>query len=131
MDTTDKAITEYLSLGTSNTEMVFDVASSLFEVERGEMEADSDALVERLERRETELVSEIRLTKENERDERRGIHIVVEQKSQLFKDVGREEVSFVNDKQNATTFAGQIRESGVKLREQLRKVKQGFGLEGE
>ncbi len=66
VDTTDKAITEYLGLGTGDTEMVFDVASGLFEIERGEVEADGDALIERLERRETEFVSEIGLTEENE-----------------------------------------------------------------
>jgi len=87
--------------------------------------------VQGLERRETKLVSEIGLAEEDKRDDGRGIHIVVEQKSELLEDVGREQVSFVDNEQNAATFTGQIGERGVKLREQLRKVKKRFGLESE
>jgi hypothetical protein len=131
VDAADKAIAKDLSLGTGDPEMVFDVASSLFEVEGREVETDGDALVEGLERRETEFVGEIGLTEQNERDEGRRIHIVVEQKAELFEDVGREQVSFVDDEQNAASFAGEIGERGVKLRKQLRKVKQRFSLESE
>jgi hypothetical protein len=127
----DKTVAKDLSLGTGDAEMVFDVASGLFEIEGRDVEPDGDALVERLEGRETELVGEIGLAEQNEGDEGSGIHIVVEQKTELLENVGREQMSLVDDKQNGAPFAGEIGQGSVKLGEQLRKVKQGFGLEGE
>jgi hypothetical protein len=131
VDATDKAVAKDLSLRTGDAEMVFDVASGLFEIKGREVEADGDALVKCLEGRETQLLGEIGLAEQDEGDEGSGIHIVIEQKTQLFEDVGREQVSLVDDEQNAASFAGEIGERGVKLRQQLGKVKQRFGLERE
>lgn len=131
VDAADKAVAKDLSLGPGDAEMMFDVASGLFEIERGEVETNGDALVEGLEGRETELVGEIGLAEEHEGDEGSRIHIVVEQKSELLEDIGWEQVSLVDDEQNAPSFAGQIGKSSVKLGKQLGKVKQGFGLESE
>ena len=105
VDATDKAVAKDLSLRSSDAEMMFDVASGLFKVEGREVETNGDALVERLEGGETKLVGEIGLAEQNEGDERSGIHIVIEQKSELLEDVGREEVSFVDNKQDAAPFA--------------------------
>jgi hypothetical protein len=131
VDATDKTIAKDLSLGTGDPEMVFDVASSFFEIEGREVETNGDALVEGLEGGETKLVGKIRLAEQNEGDEGSGIHIIIEQKTELLEDVGREQMSFVDDEQNAASFAGEIGERGVKLRQQLRKVKQRFGLKSE
>ena len=131
VDATDKAVAKDLSLRPGDAEMVFDVASGLFEVEGMDVKTNGDALVERLEGRETELVGEIGLAEQDEGDEGSGIHIVIEQESELLEDVGREQMSFVDDEQNAAPFAGQIGKRSVKLRQQLRKVKQRFGLESE
>ena len=46
VDSTDKAIAKDLSLGTGDTEMVFDVASGFFDVEGRDVETDSNTLVE-------------------------------------------------------------------------------------
>jgi hypothetical protein len=131
VDAADKAIAKDLGLRPGDAEMMFDVASGLFEVEGMDVEPDGDALVERLEGRETQLVGQIGLAEQDERDEGSGIHVVVEQKAQLFEDVGWEQMSLVDDEQNAASFAGQIGKRSVKLGQQLRKVKQRFGLEGE
>lgn len=52
-----KAVAEEWALAASDAEVVFDIAGGLFEVERFEMVADGDALVEGLIGRKTKLVS--------------------------------------------------------------------------
>jgi len=66
IDAGDKAVAEELILIACDTEMVFDVASSLLQVEGFEVVAVGDALVEGFIGSETELVSQVRLAKEDE-----------------------------------------------------------------
>jgi len=49
--------------------VVFDIACGFFEIKGFEMKADGDALVEGFVGSEAELVSEVRLAEEDERDQ--------------------------------------------------------------
>ena len=67
--------------------MVLDVTGGLFEVKGAEMVTNSDALVESLVGGEAQLVGQVGLTEEDEREQGGGIHLVIEQETELVKDV--------------------------------------------
>jgi hypothetical protein len=116
---------------TGDTEMVLDIGGRFLEVERFEMVANSNALVEGFEGRETELMSQVGLAEKDEGEQRSGIHLVVEQKTELIEEVVREQVSLVDDEKDEATLAGEVRESGAELGEKTGKAEGRFGLEGE
>ena len=93
--------------------MVLDVPGGLFEVERTEVVADSNALVKRFVGGKAEPVGQVGLTEKDEGEQGGGIHLVVEQKAKLIKDVVREQVCFVDDEEDGTAFAGQVGEGGA------------------
>jgi len=103
-------------LATGDAEMVLDVGGSLLEVERFEVVADGDALVERLEGGEVELVGQVGLSDEDEGERRGGIHLVVEGETELVEDGVREEMGLVDDEEDGAALAGQVGEGGVELR---------------
>ena len=95
------------------------------------MVADGDALVEGFIGRKTELVSQVRLAEKDEGERRSGIHLVVEQEAELVKELRGQEMSFVDDEEDETTSARQVREGGAKLREKTEETEGGLGLELE
>jgi hypothetical protein len=131
VDARDEAVAEELVLVTSNAEVVLDVSGGFFEVERSEVVADGDALMEGLVRGEAELVGQVRLAEEDEGDEGSGVHLVVEEEAQLVEELRREEMSFVDDQQDVAAFASQIVEGVAELREEADEVKGRFDLKGE
>ena len=86
VNASQETVTEDRALASSDEQVVFDVTSGFLEVKGFEVEADGNALVEGFIRSETELVSKVRLTEEDEGDQRSRIHLVVEQKAQLVKE---------------------------------------------
>jgi len=116
---------------TGDAEMMLDVGGSLLEVEGFEVVADGDALVEGLEGGKAKLVGQVRLAEKDEGEQGGGIHLVVEQKTELVEDVVREQVRFVDDEEDRAALAGQFGERGAQLREQAGEAKSGLGLEGE
>ena len=87
VDATDETVAKDLVLTASDTEVMLDVTGGLFEVERAEVITDSDTLVESLVGSEAQLVGQVRLAEKNEREQGGGIHLVVEQETELVKDV--------------------------------------------
>jgi len=67
--------------------VVLDVTGGFFEIERVKMITDGNALVESLVGGEAQLVGQVRLAEKNEREQGGGIHLVVEQETELVKDV--------------------------------------------
>jgi|GEM_PF-6023098 len=116
---------------TSDAEMVFDISSSLFEVEGFEVVADGDALAEGLEGGEAQLVGQVRLAEKDEGEQGGGIHLVVEQKTELVEDIVGEQVRFVDDEEDGAALAGQIGEGGAQLREEAGEAESGLGLQGK
>jgi hypothetical protein len=95
------------------------------------MVADGDALVEGFIGRKTKLVSQVRLAEKDEGEGRSGIHLVVEQEAELVKELRGQEMSLVDDEEDETTSARQVREGGAELREQTEEAEGGLGLELE
>jgi hypothetical protein len=126
-----KAVAEEWALAASDAEVVFDIAGGLFQVEGFEIVADGDALVEGFIGRKTKLVSQVRLAEKDEGEGRSGIHLVVEQEAELVKELRGQEVSFVDDEEDETTSARQVREGGAELREKTEEAESGLGLELE
>ena len=87
VDTTGEAVAEELTLVASDAEVVLDVTGGLFQVEGAEMIANGDALVEGLVRGEAELVGQVGLAEQDEGDEGRGIHIIIEQEAELVEEL--------------------------------------------
>jgi hypothetical protein len=110
---------------------MLDVTGGLFQVEGFEVIADGDALMEGLVGGEAEFVSQVRLAKQNEGEERSGVYVGVEQEAELVEEVGREEVSLVDDEKKETTLAGQVGEGGAELGQEADEAKSGFDLQGE
>jgi hypothetical protein len=131
VDASEEPITKDLSLVTGNAQMVLDVASGLFQVKGFEVETDGDALVKSFVRSETELVSQVRLAKEDESDQGSRVHVIVEQEAQLVKELRRQEVGFIDDEEDVATLAGQVVESGAELGEETHKAESGLNLQGE
>jgi hypothetical protein len=131
VDASEEPITKDLSLVTGNAQMVLDVASGLFQVKGFEVETDGDALVKSFVRSETELVSQVRLAKEDESDQGSRVHVIVEQEAQLVKELRRQEVGFIDDEEDVAALAGQVVESGAELGEETHKAESGLNLQGE
>ena len=87
VDAADETVAKDLVLAASDAEMVLDVTGGLFEVEGAEMITDSNALVESLVGSEAQLVGQVRLTEEDEREQGGGIHLVIKQETELVEDV--------------------------------------------
>lgn len=87
VDTADETVAKDLILAASDAEVVLDVTGGLFEVKGAEMITDGNALVESLVGGEAQLVGQVGLTEKNEREQGSGIHLVVEQETELVKDV--------------------------------------------
>lgn len=81
INASQEAITKDRVLASSSAQMVFDVAGGFLQVKGFEVKADGNTLVEGFVRSETELVSEVRLTEEDERDQRGRVHIIIEKKA--------------------------------------------------
>jgi hypothetical protein len=126
-----EAVTEELALEASDAELVFDVSGGFFEIERLKVKANGDALLESFERCKAELVSEVRLTEEHQGDEGKGVHLIVEQKTELVKEFGREEMGLIDDEKDEAAFASQVVESRAELGQQTREAESGLSLEGE
>jgi len=88
IDTTDETVAKDLVLAANDAEMVLDVTGGFLEVEGAEMVADGDALVESLVGSEAQLVGQVGLTEEDEREQGGGIHLVVEQEAELVEELG-------------------------------------------
>jgi hypothetical protein len=86
VDPADETVAEELALEPSDAQVVLDVPGSLFEVERAEVVTDSDTLVKRFVRGKTEFVGQVRLAEEDKGQERKRIHLVVEQETELVKE---------------------------------------------
>ena len=110
---------------------MFDVPGSLFEVERAEVIADSDALVKRFVGSKAEFVGQVRLAEENEGEGRKRIHLVVEQETELVKEQRGEEVGLVNDEEDGAAFASHVGEGGAELGQEMEEVVGGFGLQSK
>jgi hypothetical protein len=110
---------------------MFDVPSSLLQVEGRDLVADSDALVEGLVGSEAELVGQVRLTEQDEGDEGGGVHLLVEEEAELIEDIGGEEMALVDDEEDETVFAGEVSQGGLQLGLELEEVVGGFDLESE
>jgi hypothetical protein len=110
---------------------MFDVPSSLLQVEGRDLVADSDALVEGLVGSEAELVGQVRLTEQDEGDEGGGVHLLVEEEAELIEDIGGEEMALVDDEEDETAFAGEVSQGGLQLGLELEEVVGGFDLESE
>jgi hypothetical protein len=80
--------------------MMLDVSSGLLQVERGKLVADSDALVEGFVGGETELVAEIGLAKEHQRDRGDRVRPLIEEKVELTKKLARYQVGLINDEKH-------------------------------
>jgi hypothetical protein len=126
-----KTIGEDGVVTTGDMEMVLDVAGGLLEVKRFEVVADGNALIEGFEGRKAQLVGQIGLAEEDEGEEGGRIHLVVEQKAELIKDVVGEQVRLVDEEENGAALASQVGEGGAELREQAGEAKGRFGLESE
>ena len=131
VDAADEAVAEDLGLGIGDAEVMLDVSGGLFEVEGTQMVADGDALVEGFEGGETEFVGEVGLAEEDEGEERSGVHIVVEEKTELVEELRREEMGFVDDEEDEAALAGEVGEGGAELREETREAEGRLDLEGQ
>jgi hypothetical protein len=80
--------------------------------------ADGDALTEGFEGGETELVGEEGLAEEDEGEEGSGIHVVVEEETELVEEWRGEEMGFVDDEEDEAALAGEVGEGGAELREE-------------
>jgi hypothetical protein len=109
VDESQEGIGEDGLLTTGDAEMVFDVASSLFEVEGAQVIADGDTLMEGLVGSEAELVGQVRLTEEDEGEQGGRVHLVVEQEAELVEEVRGQQVRLVDDEEGVTALAGQVR----------------------
>ena len=69
VDAAEETVAKELALIARDAQVVLDVPGGLFEVKGSEVETDGNALVESLIRSETELVSEVGLTEQDQRDE--------------------------------------------------------------
>lgn len=87
VDATDETVAKDLALAASDAEVVLDVTGGLLEVEGAEMVTDGDTLVEGLVGSEAQLVGQVGLAEQDESERRGGVHLVVEQKAELVKDV--------------------------------------------
>jgi hypothetical protein len=131
VDAAEETVAEELSLVPGDTQVVLDIGDGLFQVEGPEVVADSDALVEGFVGSEAKLVGQVGLTEEDEGQGRRGVHLIVEQEAQLVKELGRQEVRFIDDEQDVAALASQVVERGAELREETHKAKGRFYLESE
>jgi hypothetical protein len=131
VDAADEAVAEDLGLGIGDAEVMLDVSSGLCEVEGAQVVADGDALAEGFEGGETELVGEIGLAEEDEGEERSGIHVVIEEETELVEELRREEMGFVDDEEDEAALAGEVGEGDTELREEAREAKGRFDLEGQ
>jgi hypothetical protein len=71
------------------------------------------------------------LAKEDEGHEGRRIHLVVEQKSQLVKQLRREEMGLVDDEEHVAALVFQVTEGGTELGQEAHEAEGGLDLEGE
>jgi hypothetical protein len=131
IDSAEETLAEKRPLVTSDAQVVLDIPSSLFQVERSEVVADGDTLVESFVGRKAEFVSEVRLSEEDEGQGRSGIHVVVEQEAELVQEVGGEEMGFVDEEEDVAALARQVGEGSVELREEAGEAEGGLGLELE
>ncbi len=113
--------------------MVLDVSDGLLEVKEAEVVADGDALVEGLVGSETEELSQVGLTEQDQGEQGGRVHLFVEQEAELVKDIGRQAVSFVDAKrkQEGPALAGQVGQGGTKLRQEAIEGVGRFDLQGE
>jgi hypothetical protein len=81
-----KAVGEERVLTAGDAEMVLDVSGSLLEVEGAEVVTNGDALAKSFKGSKAELVSQVRLTKKDEGEQRGRIHLVVKQEAELIEE---------------------------------------------
>ena len=139
VDARDEALAEELILAPGDVEVMFDIARGLLQVEGFEVEADGDALVEGLVEGliggKAELVGQhpegTRLSEQDQGDEGGGVHVAVEQETQLVEQLRRQQVGFVDDEEDVATLAGQILKGGAELGQEAHEAKSGLDLKGE
>jgi hypothetical protein len=131
VDQGDKAIGEDGVLASGDAEVVFDVGSGFLEVEGFEVIADGNALMERLVGGKAELESELGLAEEDEGEEGGGVHVVVEQETELVEELRGQQVGFVDDEEGEAAFAGEVRKGGAELGEEAAEAEGRLGLQGK
>ena len=88
VDAAHETVAEKRALKARHVQVMLDVPSGFLQVERRNLIADGDALVERLVGGEAELMGQLGLTEQDEGDERSGIHLLIEQETKLIEDLG-------------------------------------------
>ncbi len=87
-EASNETIAEDGGLGAGDAQVMLDVGNGLLEVKGTEVVADGNPLVEGLIGSEAEELSQVRLTEQNQGQQRGRVHVVVEQEAELVKDVG-------------------------------------------
>ena len=131
MEGSDESVTEELVLIAGDAQVMFDVGGGFLEVERAEIVANGEALVEGLKGGEAEQMGQVGLAEEDEGEGGGGVEVVVEQETELVEDVVGQAVGFVEDEQGVTALASQVGQGGAQLRQEAVEGVSGFDLQGE
>ncbi len=131
MDGVEKAIAKNSPLAAGDKEMVLDVADGVFQVERGEVKRDANALAKGVEGSKAKFESQVRLAEEDEQETRGGVHVGVEQEAELVKEGRGELVGLINDKNGTPAQTVSVVEGIAELGEHCAKIKSGFNLEAK
>jgi hypothetical protein len=130
------AAAEVVDLASNSLGVVVDAADEAVAEDLGlgigaQVVADGDALAESFEGGETELVGEVGLAEEDEGEEGSGIHVVVEEETELVEELRGEQVGFIDDEEDEAALAGEVGEGGAELREETRETEGGLDLESQ
>lgn len=131
VDGGDKTVAEDGFLEASDTQVVFDVARGLFQIEGFDVVADGDSLGEGLIGGKTKLVGQLGLAKQDEGKGRRGVDLVVKHKAELIEDFRWEEVGFVHGEEDIVALTGQIGQGGAELGQKAKETEGGLDLQGQ
>jgi hypothetical protein len=127
----EKTVAENSLLAASHEQMVLDVTNGAFQVERGEVKRDANALTEGIEGGKAEFESQVRLAEEDENKAGGGVHLGVKQKTKLLEEVRGELVGLINDEEGTPALAVGIVEGITELGQHLAEGVSGLNLKAK
>jgi hypothetical protein len=71
------------------------------------------------------------LAEQEQGDEGSGVHLVVEQETQLVEQLGRQQMSLIDDQEHIAALAGQVLEGAPELGQEAHEAEGRFDLKGE
>jgi hypothetical protein len=127
----EETVTEDSALASGDEKLVFDVGDGGFQVERREVKRDPNALTQGVEGSKAEFESQVRLTEEDEDEARGGVHVGVEQESELVEEIRRELVSLINNENGTLALPEGVVEGIMELGQHLAEGVSGLNLKAK